>query len=157
MAASWQTDPDAAKDQAYSWLSDVATAKSWDSSSVDDGYAAIDAAYNYAMDGSWWETDETTTLQFWERLYSTWGDDWPKGGDKLKGVWASAAQAAGSADISVDVEAAVVDTASDLGGFLEDVIPGEQDPDDKKKGLDLGNVVLLFAVGIVAYQLTKRA
>lgn len=148
-AAAWQSDPEAAQAQAVVWVDSVAKAKSWDDDSYDSALATIQAAMDDALSGSWLETDNTTTIEFWEALYSRWGTDWPNGGSKLLNVWAMAAQASGSASVTASPSDAALDSIKDLGIMLDDLLPGEQDPDRDDSGMDTGTLfLLLLALGL---------
>jgi len=104
MAAEWQVDPDAAYNQARAWWWEVSIAKSWTSTWNATAEALFETALDHAKTGSWFETDETTAAQFWERLSSDWnvisetsGSLVPSGWTKLGSTFGSAITAAGSA------------------------------------------------------------
>ncbi len=137
---TWETNYDAAVDQALAWIETVANARGWSSSEEAKAIALVEDAKDYAE--GFEDLDETFAVKFWSRLASSWGDvsSAPEGWDELGETFASAAGA------SYDPVERVVDNVSqfvsDVAGDVNSVV----NPTKSPWPWVIGGVVVFFVV-----------
>lgn len=152
MAASWQTDVDAAYAQALTWTGNVQAAKDWPDTTIRLAYACIIEAYEVSdsagefwsfLRAVWYQASlgapaDTAEVDGWSDLYTT---------------WKSAVQAASSAEdeevanqLSSKLWGAVQLTAEDI----EDLFGGLPNPDQWG-----GALAALAVLGVVVFAASR--
>lgn len=137
---SWETNYEAAVDQAYAWIESVANARGWSSSQEAKAISLVEDAKDYAE--GFEDLDETFTMKFWSKLASIWSSvsNAPEGWDGLGETFASAAGA--SYDPVEQVVSNVTEFVSDVAGDVNAVV----DPRKSPWPWVIGGVVVFFVV-----------
>jgi hypothetical protein len=137
---AWETNYDAAVEQALEWIETVADARGWSSSEEAKAIALVEDARDEAEGFA--DLDDTFTVKFWAALSSSWGSisNPPEGWDGLGETFASASGASyDPIERAVDsVSEFVTDVASDVNSVVN--------PSKSPWPWVVGGVVLFFVV-----------